>query len=540
MDRPDARWRASVLIVGAGPTGLMLTNQLARRGVRPLLIDKNEGPSLRTKALGVQARTLEIYARMGIIERALELGTKAEGAVMWANGIKAAEVPLGDIGRDLSPYPFLLILGQDDNERILGDALCKRGGDVHWNTELTGLAQDADGVSATIRRGDGSHVEARADWVAGCDGARSAVRSLCGVPFLGAPYDEVFFVADVLATGPMAPGRLNVFLWRGGFHLFFPMRGADHWRIAGILPPALRDRDDVVFESLTPSIRDEVGARLDFGECRWFSTYRIHHRRAERFQSGRCFLLGDAAHIHSPVGAQGMNTGLQDAYNLAWKLSLVTSGQAEPALLDTYRLEREPVADRLLRTTDRAFSFLISDQWLAERFRTRILPRALRFVMGRTLGRELAFRVISQIGIRYPSSPLSRSAGDVGGQGVSAGDRFPWMRMRWSPGGPIEDVFSKLDDTRFNLILIGQQEATEVGEGFVNLVNVLIVPDTPENRSELERRRIAIPSFHMLRPDGHVGLVGGRFDAKACQDYMREAIMLRAASTVYSDGTPPP
>lgn len=528
MDRPDARWRASVLIVGAGPTGLMLANQLARRGVPHLLIDRNEGPSVRTKALGVQARTLEIYARLGIVDRALELGLKAEGAVMWANGSKAAEVPLGDIGRDLSPYPFLLILGQDDNERILGDALRERGADVHWNTELTGLAQDEDGVSTTLRRRDGSLVEVRADWVAGCDGARSAVRSLCDIPFLGAPYDEVFFVADTRATGPMAPDRLNVFLWRGGFHLFFPMRGTDHWRIAGILPPALRDSDDVVFESLIPSIRNEVGARLDFGECRWFSTYRIHHRRAERFQRGRCFLLGDAAHIHSPVGAQGMNTGLQDAYNLAWKLALVAKGQADPALLDTYRLEREPVADRLLRTTDRAFSFLISDQWLAERFRTRILPRTLRFAMGRTLGRELAFRVISQIGIRYPSSPLSRAGGDADGHGVRAGDRFPWLHVEWVPGGPMEDVFSKLDDTRFNLILVGQQVAAELGDGLRELVHVLTVPDTLENRSELERRRMAIPSFHLLRPDGYVGLVGGRFDAKDLEDYFRDAVRLRA------------
>ena len=167
-----------VLIVGAGPTGLMLANQLARRGVRALIVDRNPGPSLQTRALGVQARTLEIYAHLGIAERALELGTRATGANLWAKGRRAARIPLGDIGRDLSPYPFLLILGQDDNERLLGEALRGQGVDVQWNTELVDLAQSARAASsATLKRADGSTPEVEADWVAGCDGAHSAVRT---------------------------------------------------------------------------------------------------------------------------------------------------------------------------------------------------------------------------------------------------------------------------------------------------------------------------------------------------------------------------
>ena len=153
----------------------------------------------------------------------------------------------------------------------------------------------------------------------------------------------------------MRPDELNVYLWRDGFHLFFPMRGKDRWRVIGILPEELRARDDVTFDEVVPSIAREAGADLAFRQCDWFSTYRIHHRAAERFRDRRCFLLGDAAHIHSPAGAQGMNTGLQDAYNLAWKLALVVQGRADAALLDTYEQERIPVAQRLLETTDRAF-----------------------------------------------------------------------------------------------------------------------------------------------------------------------------------------
>src|SRR2546428_12902328 len=225
-----------VLVVGAGPTGLLLANQLVRRGGRVRIIDRHAGPSLQTRALGVQARTLEIYSHLGIVDRALELGKRATGANIWVQGRRAARVPLGDIGRDLSPYPFLLILGQDDNERLLGDALGARGMAVQWDTELVGLAQDAGRVEATLKHADGTIEEVTAAWVAGCDGAHSAVRELSSIPFEGAPYEHVFFVADIEVTGPMVPDELNVYLWRGGVGLLFPLRGAGPPG-AGWLPP---------------------------------------------------------------------------------------------------------------------------------------------------------------------------------------------------------------------------------------------------------------------------------------------------------------
>ncbi len=320
---PTLPQHCDVLIVGAGPTGLMLANQLARHGIDALIIDRHAGPARETRALGVQARTMEIYAKLGLMERALELGQRATGADFWSRGRRTARIPLGDIGRDLSPYPFLMILGQDDNERLLGDKLRTHGRDVHWNTELIGLEQKPDRVLTQIRQPDGSTHTLEARWVAGCDGAKSAVRELNSVAFPGAPYQHVFFIADTTMTGPMVADELNVFFLTNGFHLFFPMRGQDHWRLVGILPPELRNRDDLTFEQVIPTLRAQASAALTFNECHWFSTYRIHHRRAERFRAGRCFLLGDAAHIHSPVGAQGMNTGLQDAYNLGWKLALV-------------------------------------------------------------------------------------------------------------------------------------------------------------------------------------------------------------------------
>src|SRR5689334_18567525 len=357
-----------VLIVGAGPTGLMLANQLGRRGVRTMIIDRHSGPAQQTRAMAVHARTLEIYSKLGIAERSLELGRRGNGANMWVEGKQAARIPLGDIGRSVSPFPFVLMLGQDDNERIMGEHLRNWGIDVQWTTELIAFEQETGCVAATLKLPNGSTRMVTAAYVAGCDGGRSAVRELSRITFPGAPYEHVFFVADTEATGAMVPEELNVYLWRDGFHLFFPMRGKDRWRVIGILPKKLRGRDDVMFDDLSPSIQQEAGANLVFKECSWFSTYRIHHRAAEKFRDRRCFLLGDAAHVHSPMGGQGMNTGLQDAYNLAWKLALVVKGRASATLLDSYEAERMPVAQRLLSTTDRAFKLLVSDAWLAGMF----------------------------------------------------------------------------------------------------------------------------------------------------------------------------
>jgi 2-polyprenyl-6-methoxyphenol hydroxylase-like FAD-dependent oxidoreductase len=513
-----------VLIVGAGPTGPMLANQLARRGVRIRIIDRHAGPARESRALGVQARTLEIYSHLGIADRAVALGKKADGAVLWAEGRRAARVPLGDIGRDVSPYPYLLVLGQDDNERLLGDALRARGRGVEWNTELVGLAQDSDHVTATLKNADGTRSEVRVPWLAGCDGARSTVRELNGIAFEGAPYQHVFFVADVQMTGSMVPELLNVYLWRSGFHLVFPMRGTDHWRIVGILPPQLGGRDNLTFEETIPTLRHEVGSELSFQACNWFSTYRIHHRRAARFHDRRCFLLGDAAHVHSPVGGQGMNTGLQDAYNLAWKLALVVSGRAAAALVHSYEDERLPVANHLLKRTDRFFSIVVSDSWLVGLLRTRVMPKIMGLALRTAAVQRIVFRTISQTGIRYRGSPLSEALAGLPENGPRPGDRFPWLRLKFQPNGRLEDLYGKLDDTRFTLLVFGQAAPPRGIPELGDRLHIQELPSDPANDRELARARIPRPSFYLLRPDGHIGLAGARLDAAAASRYVSERL----------------
>ena len=517
-----------VLIVGAGPTGLMLANQLARRGLKPLIIDRHSGPAQQSRAMAVQARTLEIYAKMGIIEQALALGARGTGANMWANGKWTARIPVGDIGQSLSPFPFVLMLGQDDNEHIMGEKLRDYGVAVQWNTELIAISQQSTHVDATLKQPDGATRKITAAWVAGCDGSRSPVREMSGITFPGAPYEHTFFVADTVATGPMKPGEVNVYLWQDGFHLFFPMRGKDRWRVIGILPKHLRQRDDLTFDEVVPAIRQEAGAALSFVACSWFSTYRIHHRAAERFRSGRCFLLGDAAHIHSPMGAQGMNTGLQDAHNLAWKLALVVQGRAEAALLDSYEEERLPVAHQLLRTTDRAFQLIVSDSWLAGLLRTRIIARVAARAMRIERVRKLAFRTLSQIGISYSKSSLSQTAVELPKGAPTAGERFPWLRLKLQASNAAEDLFQKLDDTRINLLVFGQH-SLDAGKlvSRNDLVRVHLIPPDPANSAELARAQIPVPSIYLLRPDGHVGLCGLHPEASAIDRYLTETLRLK-------------
>ena len=512
-----------VLIVGAGPTGLMLANQLGRRGIRVSIIDRHSGPAEQTRAMAVHARTLEIYRKLGIAERAVELGRPGYGANMWSRGQLRARIPLRGMGQGLSAFPYVLMLGQDDNERIMGAHLRQWNLEVQWSTELVSLSQQPDHVTATVRRPDGSTATITAAYVAGCDGARSSVREMNGIKFPGAPYEHVFFVADTEVTGAMVPDELNVYLWSNGFHLFFPMYGTDRWRVIGILPSGLLGKSDLTFEHIVPSLQQQAGQGLSFKSCSWFSTYRIHHRCTERFRAGRCFLLGDAAHVHSPMGGQGMNTGLQDAYNLAWKLALVLTGRADQDLLDSYEAERRPVAHKLLATTDRAFRLLVSESWLAGIFRTQIVTKVAALAMSRKRVRTFAFHALSQIGIAYRESPLSQAVEKIDAKAPQAGDRFPWLHLRFTANGPREDLFERLDDTRFNLLVIGQPAPVKDQLGYGDMLGVHAVFADSENRSELARASITGPAYYLLRPDGHVALVGHRFDEAALRRWFANA-----------------
>src|SRR5215472_7603440 len=364
---------ASVLIVGSGPTGLNLALSLARRGVPFRLITEAEGPGAHSRAMVVQARTLEFYGQFGFADEVVRQGVKAGAAHLReggqdGRGREVVSFSFKDLGEGLSPYPFALAYPQDDHERFLIDKLKSAGGNVEWRSKLTAFREDRDGVRATVLH-DGRTEEAQAAYICGCDGTHSSVRETLGVGFPGGTYEQLFYVCDAKIARGFEPD-LYINLGEHILTLMFPVRSSGMQRLIGLVPPELSGRQDLTFDD----IRNQVEPLLDLKvtDVNWFSTYRVHHRVAGKFRVSRAFLLGDAAHIHSPAGGQGMNTGIGDAMNLGWKLAHVLQGRAAKSLLDSYEPERIGFARSLVSSTDRAFTPMVEEGFRGE-FTRRVL-----------------------------------------------------------------------------------------------------------------------------------------------------------------------
>jgi len=423
MTVPSPRSTPSVLIVGAGPTGLALALWLTGLGVRLRIIDRTAEPGTTSRALGVQARTLELYRQIGIADAVTGGGVQAAGVNLWVRGERAARLPLRDIGEGLTPFPGVLIFPQDAHERLLIERLQALGVDVERRTELAGFDQDPDGVHATLRGPDGSEEVCHVAYLAGCDGADSTVRRALRVDFPGGTYSRLFYVADVEANGPATDHELHVDLDEADLLAVFPLKEPGCIRLVGTIREDLATGDhELSFDDVSDRAIEHL--KLTISRVNWFSTYHVHHRVGRQFRQGRAFLVGDAAHIHSPVGAQGMNTGIGDAVNLAWKIAAVVDGRGPDSLLDTYETERISFARRLVSTTDRVFTVVMRQGPLAEQVRTRAFPGVAPLLLRLPALRVWVFRTVSQIGVNYRDSLLS-----VGVAGpLRGGDRLPWVR----------------------------------------------------------------------------------------------------------------
>jgi 2-polyprenyl-6-methoxyphenol hydroxylase-like FAD-dependent oxidoreductase len=411
-----------VLIVGAGPTGLVLALWLTRLGVRLRIIDKAPRPGTASRALAVQARTLELYQQLDLTAAVVERGYRVPAINFWVRGERDARVEFRAIGAGLTRYPFLHIFPQDEHERLLIERLGSLGVHVERVTELEGYSEESGFVRARLRTQDGE-ASCRCRYLAGCDGARSRVREALGSGFAGGTYRQVFYVADISGSGAPIDGELHVDLDESDFLAIFPLAGAGRARLIGTVRDERAEYAETLrFEDVSERALEQL--KLVVRQVNWFSTYRVHHRVTGHFGQGRVFLLGDAAHIHSPVGGQGMNTGIGDAINLAWKLAAVLAGRAEAALLATYEAERIRFARRLVATTDRVFSFATAEGPVAEVVRTRLAPLLLSRALSVERVREFLFRTVSQITLNYRGLPLS--AGTAGN--VHGGDRLPWAQ----------------------------------------------------------------------------------------------------------------
>ncbi len=496
MNEPTAT-AAPVLVVGAGPTGLALALSLVRAGTGVRIVDQRAGTSRESRALDVQARTLELYRQLGVAEAVVARGVRIEQVGVREHGREVAAVDVGDIGAGLSPYPFLLCCPQDEHEDALAEALGEAGVRVEWQTRLVGARQSPGGVQVELAGPAGAE-RVEVDYLAGCDGARSTVRAGLGVGFGGRATEQTYFVADVAAPGTRA-GSFTFCLSATDFVLAVPARRDGTERLIGLVPSVLADREDTSFEDLRDLAEQATGSPL--GAVHWFSTYRVSSRLASRLRVGRGFVLGDAAHLHSPLGGQGMNTGIADAVNLGWKLAAVVQGRAAPRLLDSYATERRPVARRLVATTDTAFRLIAGTgrrSTLARRLAFgRLLPGLLRQPFGR---RALSTRV-SQIALHYRRSPLS--AGRAGR--VRGGDRLPWV---CSPDGASNyDALGTLD---WQLHVYGQAGPALRRLAAERGLDLHVAHWTPDAaRAGLHR-----DAGYLVRPDGYIAVASPRQDLR--------------------------
>lgn len=488
-----------VLISGAGPTGLFLALWLTRLGVRVRVADPRSGPVRETRAIAVQARTLEFYDGLGLGEEALARGRHFDRLNLFVRGDLRGAVRFRGIGDDLTPHPYLYILTQDQNEEMLAQHLAALGVRVDWETEVTGFTGDEGGVTATLER-EGRVETVRASYIAGCDGARSLVRHVVGVPLSGGTYEQRFYVADVELGGKVREGDVNLVLSGDDFLAFFPMPEPRRHRVVGQLPPGTPE--DATFDLVRPRIEADGLARV--GQLHWFSTYRVHHRVADHFRAGRAFVLGDAAHVHTPVGGQGMNTGLGDAANLAWKLAgVLRGGNAE--LLDTYEPERRPFAVSLVNTTDRVFTGVVGHGAAARAFRLGVVPTLLPVLARFGAVRRLLFLTISQTRLHYPDSPLS-----VGHAGkVRGGDRLPWVPHR---GGSNFDALKSLS---WQVHAYGGADPELLAWCERWGVPLHVFPYGAAAR----RAGLEPCAAYLVRPDGYVGLAAPRLEVRALDAY---------------------
>jgi 2-polyprenyl-6-methoxyphenol hydroxylase-like FAD-dependent oxidoreductase len=527
-----------VLVVGAGPTGLTVANELARHGLAPRIIDRAPEPATTSRALVVQPRTLEILDDIGVVDQAIAAGTSASSLTITFPD-KAVEVDFaGQLTgpQNYTAYPEPRTLSQHDTERILAEQLAKQGVKVERGRALTDLTQDGQTVTVSLRAEDGSVETLRCRWVIGCDGAHSAVRKASGIPFSGSTYRDEFIMADAELDWKLPHGGLYGFPSPAGIFAAFSMPGENRYRIFGNFPPGPEGPTAEYSEPTHEQFQAMVDERVPFPATvvkeYWVTRYRVHSRTVPRYREGRVFLVGDAAHVHSPAGAQGMNTGIQDAYNLGWKLALVERGLADASLLDSYEAERHPVGVALLKTTDRMFSVFGGQNPVARLARGRVAPVLASRLLTRSWVRRRFIGLLAQLRIHYPDSPLSAEDGSGWRNAPAPGDRAREADVTIDGRqGRLYDVFrgthhtvllfTGLDDEArpaVELCRIAEQlEQTYPGMVKARVVTAERFADHPAalgdpTRSAHRQYGVSAASAFVIRPDKYIGYRGRPVD----------------------------
>lgn len=508
--------QADILIVGAGPTGLVLALWLTKQGLKVRIIDKSNGPGETSRAIAVQARTLELYRQLDIADTVVAAGYKMPAMNMWARGKLRAQIQLSEAGEGISPYPFVLSCPQERHERLLVERLQALGIEIERQTEFLSFCDNGDHVSALLKHKNGQEETCIASYLTGCDGAHSPVRHQLGSGFEGGTYKQIFYVADVVATGVEPAGQAHIAFDKSDFVLVMPYGQSDQYRLIGTIQDERAEHpESLTFEDVGHEVITSLQIKIN--KVNWFSTYRVHHRVTAHFRRGRVFLLGDAAHVHSPVGGQGMNTGIMDAINLAWKLAAVVKNQAPDTLLDSYEVERQAFARKLVNTTDRLFTFATADGNFADFVRTHIAPIFASVAYKMETVREYMFRLISQTTLNYHNSILS--AGKAGS--IQGGDRLPWVPLSGA------DNYEPLTAIGWQVHVYG-----EVQTDLKIYCNQRQIPlHSFVWQPEHQKAGLARNAIYLLRPDTYVAFADPHGSVATLSRYFSErAINIRISS----------
>ena len=527
-----------VLVVGAGPVGLTMACELARHGAPVRIIDKAPERSQTSKALAIFPRTMEVFETMGVAERVLAAGLRLRGICIHTRPTETARI---DITSVQSPYPFVLSLPQSETERILAEHLAGLGVSVERESELTGLSQSDTSVSALVRRADGKEETIETPWLVGCDGAHSATRHLLGLEFEGEPYKESFVIADVKVETELSNDEAHLFFSEEGIFAMVALSG-ERRRIIANIPVESRKDDSSEFsmEEIEAIAAHRGPPGLRVSDPVWISRFHISYRKVKEFRKLRVFLAGDSAHIHSPAGGQGMNTGIQDAFNLAWKLGLVVRDRAPAQILGSYNIEREPVSRGVLNLTDRITRFATVRNPILQTARNIMLP----ILTGVDFIEEKVADRLAELTVNYRSSPIVENHGPGKPR---AGERAPDVELRHANGKACR-LFELFREPRHVLLLFLGASAAGDSESFESSITNSLGDNMHIHRirrghavaesSDLLDISGAAHSIYQLlhggiilvRPDGYVAFRSNRFDHEAFRSYLMRLFRVAAAS----------
>ena len=487
-----------VLVIGAGPTGLTAALELSRMGIDVRIVDKAAEPSTTSRALGVQARTLELLRPRGVGDEMLRLGNRAHRTALHAGGRRIAGIEFGSMK---SEYNFILMLAQSETERLLTEQLARQGVKVERSVEFSYLTDCSDYVEVMLTGPDGMSEAVQASYVIAADGSHSPVRKSLGLPFVGRALPTNYVLGDVHVAGDLAEDQLSIFLATNGFLAVFPM-GNGRFRFMATDPDGFTgDADEPTLADIQVLYDRTVHIPGRLYDLDWSSRFRINSRHMETLRHGRVFFGGDTAHVHSPAGGQGMNAGIQDMVNLSWKLAMVLDGTAKPELLDTYESDRLPVIRQLVGMTERATKVFNSTSPLVHAALTRVAPIALSRakVQGKAAPR------LGQIAATYRGCPIAKGGGRIGE--LRAGDRVPDLALAGDGNGRLYDL---LDTSTLTLlvsgsILGGAKRVVEAAGPWADVIQIRGVVSPNELLSG--------SAWLLVRPDGYLAAAGHANDA---------------------------